>query len=121
MDKGKPRAPESVYGVGTEPDSRFTLANERTYLAWIRTSLAIMAAGVAIEELQIGPDKLVRTLAAILLVGGGASLAVYSFARWKKIERAMRLQLPLPSLNLGILLSAITAVAGFLVVLLLIQ
>ncbi|NLT31088.1 MAG: DUF202 domain-containing protein, partial [Propionibacterium sp.] len=34
------RFPKSVYSTGTEPDPRFTLANERTYLAWIRTSLA---------------------------------------------------------------------------------
>ena len=34
---------------GTEPDPRFTLANERTFLAWIRTSLAFLAGGIAIE------------------------------------------------------------------------
>ncbi|WP_143342795.1 YidH family protein, partial [Crossiella equi] len=45
------RWPERVYGVGEEPDPRFTLANERTFLAWIRTSLGLMAAGVAVEAL----------------------------------------------------------------------
>lgn len=36
---------------GTEPDYRFTLANERTFLAWIRTALALIAGGVAVAQL----------------------------------------------------------------------
>lgn len=42
----------SVYAHGSEPDPRFTLANERTHLAWLRTSLALIAAGVGIEILN---------------------------------------------------------------------
>ena len=42
------RWPRQVYAVGTEPDPRFTFANERTFLAWIRTALGFLAAGVAI-------------------------------------------------------------------------
>ena len=51
------RFPRRVYGVGTEPDARFSLANERTFLAWIRTALALIAAGVALEAfvLPIAP------------------------------------------------------------------
>ena len=45
--------PRWVYDGGTEPDPRFTLANERTFLAWIRTSIAFMAAGVALEALPV--------------------------------------------------------------------
>lgn len=40
------RWPRSVFGVGDEPDARFTFANERTFLAWIRTSLALLAGAV---------------------------------------------------------------------------
>ena len=47
------RFPRWVYGVGTEPDARFSLANERTFLAWVRTSLAFSAAGVALEALSL--------------------------------------------------------------------
>jgi putative membrane protein len=42
------RKPESVYGQGDEPDPRFSQASERTALAWMRTALALVAAGIAI-------------------------------------------------------------------------
>lgn len=82
---------------GTEPDPRFTLANERTFLAWIRTSLALLAGGVAVEAFMadlFGPE-LRKTIAVLLLVlalviGGG------SFFRWLNVERAMRRKSPLP-------------------------
>ncbi|MDQ0239510.1 YidH family protein [Arthrobacter bambusae] len=82
---------------GIEPDPRFTLANERTFLAWIRTSLALLAGGVAVEAFMadlFGPE-LRKTLAVLLLVmalfvSGG------SFFRWVNVERAMRRKEPLP-------------------------
>lgn len=118
MSKDLNRYPKSVYGVGTEPDPRFTMANERTFLAWIQTSIGIIAAGVAIEELQVGANPTLRILASIFLILSGAFLAIYSFSRWKKTERSMRLNLPMPSLGIGFVLSAITAsVALFLVLL----
>ena len=67
------RWPRAVYGVGTEPDPRFSFANERTFLAWIRTSLGFLAAGVAIAAVSGFSDQLrleVR-LAAILPFWGG--------------------------------------------------
>lgn len=82
---------------GSEPDPRFTLANERTFLAWIRTSLAMLAGGIAVEaftadvfgpELRKTVSVLLLTLA--LLVGGG------SFFRWLNLERATRRSAPLP-------------------------
>jgi putative membrane protein len=82
---------------GIEPDPRFTLANERTFLAWIRTSLALLAGGVAVEAFMadlFGPE-LRKTLAVLLLV-----LALFlsggSFFRWVNVERAMRHRAPLP-------------------------
>jgi putative membrane protein len=82
---------------GMEPDPRFSLANERTFLAWIRTSLALLAGGVAVEAFMadlFGPE-LRKTLALILLI-----LALFlsggSFFRWVNIERAMRHKAPLP-------------------------
>ncbi len=113
------RYPKSVFGVGGEPDPRFTLANERTFLSWIRTALAIIAAGVAIEELQVGDNPMLRTLAALLMILGGAVMAVYSFYRWKKSERAMREQKPLPAFKAGAVVSGLTALAAIAVVLLL--
>jgi putative membrane protein len=118
MTNDSPRFPKSVYGVGDEPDPRFTLANERTFLTWIQTSLAIIASGVALEELQVGDNPALRTIVSILMILGGAFLATYSYARWKKNERAMRLKIPMPSLGIGFLLSAITAAAALFVILL---
>lgn len=86
-----------ILGGGTEPDPRFTLANERTFLAWIRTSLALLAGGVAVEAFMadlFGPE-LRKTIAVLLLVLA-LVIAGGSFFRWLNIERAMRHKTPLP-------------------------
>jgi putative membrane protein len=82
---------------GTEPDPRFTLANERTFLAWIRTSLALLAGGIAIEaftsDLFIEP---VRKGVAVILILLGILLSGGSAVRWLRVERSMRNKTPLP-------------------------
>jgi putative membrane protein len=93
----RPSWPGWVYGVGREPDFRFSLANERTFLAWVRTSLALLAGGVALDAVDIdGPDGLQTAVSVALLVLGllGAAAA---WVRWAATERAMRLRRPLPS------------------------
>ncbi|NDV10205.1 DUF202 domain-containing protein, partial [Rhodococcus sp. IEGM 248] len=59
-----------LLGGGTEPDPRFTLANERTFLAWIRTSLALFASGIAVEAFA-GDEfpVLLRQCCAVILLG----------------------------------------------------
>lgn len=82
---------------GIEPDPRFTLANERTFLAWVRTALALIAGGVGVEALlaaQMG-DLLRRVLACLLVLAGGAT-GLAGFRRWLVVERAMRHEQPLP-------------------------
>jgi putative membrane protein len=76
---------------GESPDPRLTLANERTFLAWIRTSLAMIAGGVGIEAFvdDTIPNWLRATVACVLLVIGIA-LALGSFLRWRAAEAAMR-------------------------------
>lgn len=112
------RKPESVYGVGEEPDPRFSLANERTALAWMRTALALVAGGVAVvsvSALQGLPhwSALVGGCACL----GGALLAVRAVTSWAKVERALRLREPLPSpsalvmLAGGVIVFAVVAVA----------
>jgi putative membrane protein len=93
------RWPRRVYGVGQEPDARFSLANERTYLAWIRTSLAFLAAGVAVVTIaRFGATmRLEVQLTALLLIICGLVCAVGGFRRWMRQERAIRLGAPLPS------------------------
>ena len=52
---------------GEEPDPRFTLANERTFLAWVRTALALVAAGIGLETFV--PPLAVPGLRQALAVG----------------------------------------------------
>lgn len=90
------RRPRSVYGVGTEPDPRFSLANERTALAWLRTALALVAAGVGLTSLGAVASlpAFLDVVAAALCLAGGA-LAVRAVRGWRSHERALRLGRPL--------------------------
>lgn len=99
-DSGDERArrfPPSVYGVGEEPDPRFSLANERTFLAWIRTTLALLAAAAAVDALDLPmSDRAQQTIALALALAGLLS-AVQSWRGWAATERAMRTDAPMPS------------------------
>jgi putative membrane protein len=103
---------------GEDPDPRFTLANERTFLAWIRTALGLMGAGVAIEvfSLDVGGSGWRKAL-AIVLVLAGAVVAVGAAVRWVGVEWAMRERRTLPAPSLVPVLVLLLAVAAFLVVL----
>lgn len=83
---------------GSEPDYRFSLANERTFLAWIRTSMALLAGGVVLEQFatRLGPRGMVVTLAVGLAVAA-ALLALLAYVRWRANEIAMRHSRPLPT------------------------
>lgn len=82
---------------GKEPDPRFTLANERTFLTWISTSLALSAAGVAVAALPDGAFlPWLRTLLAALLVLLAVTAAAVSYPRWRRVQRALRRESPLP-------------------------
>ena len=106
------RWPRQVYAVGTEPDPRFTFANERTFLAWIRTALGFLAAGVAIAAVTrlAGPVGLEVRAASVVLITCGLACGILAFRRWMVNERAMRLGEPLPSSP--ILLVVTTVVTG---------
>jgi putative membrane protein len=91
-----PRPPVRLTEIGSEPDPRFTYANERTFLAWIRTALALVAAGLgAAQFLSLDPAAL-RLAVALPLIALGAVAASASYARWERSERALRLGEPLP-------------------------
>jgi putative membrane protein len=102
-----------------EPDVRFTYANERTFLAWNRTALALIATGVAATQLL--PEFHVdggRQILGLPMIALGALVAVTSFLHWKANQRAMRLGQPLPRSPMPLVLSAgIGAVAVIAVVL----
>jgi putative membrane protein len=91
------RWPRSVFGVGTEPDPRFTFANERTFLAWIRTALALLAAGISLDTFVTKFPEALRTAVSTLLVLTGAACGGLAYRRWMASERALRLNKPLPA------------------------
>lgn len=95
------RFPKRVYGVGEEPDPRFSLANERTFLAWIRTSLALVAVGIALEALALPIRPELRFIAALIFIGLGLLAAAHSFIGWMRTERSLRQARPLPGPSLG--------------------
>jgi putative membrane protein len=90
------RAEERVDAVGEEPDARFSMANERTFLAWIRTAIALLVAGLAIAEFFESVSQTARLAIALPLVLLGAIVAFVSYGAWEGKERAMRLGEPLP-------------------------
>ena len=99
--------PAGTEPAGTEPDARFTLANERTFLAWSRTSLALVAAGLAIAQL-LPPFPHVpwgRAVIATPLILLGAVLSAASFFEWKRNQRALRFGGPMPHTHLPTVLA----------------
>jgi putative membrane protein len=82
--------------VGEDPDPRFTFANERTYLAWNRTALALICGGLAAGQLLKFDSNAIRLLVALPPIALGALLAALSHRRWQANERALRLGEPLP-------------------------
>ena len=101
-----------VFPTGKEPNTRFTLANERTFLAWIRTSLAFVAGGVALEAFEVGNwDPVLRKSVAIAVIAMGLLIGLGAAFRWLRVERAMRHDHPLP-VPLIIPVLALIAAAG---------
>ena len=82
---------------GAPPDYRFSLANERTFLAWIRTALALVGGGLAVAGF-LPPLRIphLRELLSVALMLLGAAVAVRAVDHWARCERAMRLGRPLP-------------------------
>lgn len=111
------RFPASVFAHGTEPDPRFTFANERTFLAWIRTALALIAGGVALEVLGLDLHPHLRLAASLSLVAMGAALPVLAWMNWIRTERALRVSTPLPASVLGPVVAAVVSLAGVLLIL----
>lgn len=109
------RFPASVFDVGEEPDARFSLANERTFLAWIRTGLALLAGGVALEALGLGIHPGFRLTASLLLLIAGIVTPLQAWFGWKRTERALRLAQPLPSAALTVVLAIVLGAVGVLV------
>ena len=105
-----------------EPDVRFTYANERTFLAWNRTALALIATGVAATQLL--PEFHVaggRQILGIPLIALGALVALTSFQQWRANEKAMRRRQPLPKSPMALVLSIGIGVVAVIAVVLVVR
>lgn len=109
----------AVFPDGTEPDPRFTLANERTFLAWTRTALAFLAGGIAIEAFDLpGIEPATRTVIAALIVVLAMAISLGAAIRWARLERALRHGRPLPApaivpvLGVGIFIAAVVVLVS---------
>ena len=108
---------------GQDPDYRFTLANERTFLAWIRTALALLAGGVLLHQFATALEP--RIVLAVVAVGLGAvstALSLIAYTRWRANEIAMRHGRPLPyGWALPVLAATSLATAAVLTVVLIVS
>jgi putative membrane protein len=102
---------------GEEPedrvDARFSLANERTFLAWNRTALALVAGGLAVSQLlPDGNAPGARRLLGLPLIILGAVIAWFSYSRWQAVEQAIENDEPLPPTWLPRILAAAVLVGA---------
>jgi len=79
-----------VYSVGQDPEPRDSLANERTFLAWVRTSLALVAGAVAVSSPALEFSLTARLVLSVGLVLVAAVALGVGWHRWTRTEIAMR-------------------------------
>ncbi|MFG1920737.1 YidH family protein [Cryptosporangium sp. NPDC048952] len=101
---------------GDELDYRFSLANERTFLAWIRTALALVGGGLAVDQLlpELGRPTALRVSIATVLLVLGAATAVHAAFRWVRVEKQMRSGHELPSSSYPRVLAVVVALGAAL-------
>lgn len=109
------RFPQFVYGHGSEPDPRFSLANERTFLAWTRTSLALLLTGVALEALEAPIQPQLRLSAALLFVAVGLLASLHAWLSWASTERSLRAGRALPGFAMSAIITGGAALGTLIV------
>ncbi len=101
---------------GKTPDYRFSLANERTFLAWIRTALAFLAGAIAVDQFAVDlATPLIRQGLALVLVISAAVLAGLAYRRWASNENAMRQERDMPYTPLLLLVALFVTVIALVV------
>lgn len=88
-------------------------------MAWIRTSLGFLAAGVGLD--QLAPDfatPVIREVLALLLCLFAGGLAIYGYLRWLRNEKAMRLKEDLPYTHSLLIISAMLTIVAVIVMVL---
>ena len=115
-----PEAPDTDSGDGHEPDIQLSFANERTFLAWERTALGLITAGLAITQLLPSFDfPGGRRLIGLPLIALGILIAATSYWEWRLNQTALSHDRPLPRSRLPVIVAiviALVAAVGFVLV-----
>ena len=108
-----PLADEAPDASPAEVDARFSYANERTFLAWNRTALALVTAGLAVTQL-LPPFDVPggRRMIGLPLIAAGTLVAIASYFQWQRNERAMAQGAPLPSSILPLVIAVVVGVCA---------
>lgn len=102
-----------------EPDVRFSLANERTFLAWARTSLAMVATGLVLARvLGNRVDEPLTIASGIALIVLGSVLGLLAYRNYRRNDEAIRAQAPLIRSSLPLVLVVTIAVASIVAIIL---
>jgi putative membrane protein len=103
-----------------DPDVQFQLANERTYLAWLRTALALVAAGVAAARLLSGQTlRWAWETVGVLLILAGVVTAALARRRWRAMDVAVREGRPIPAPGVAVMIAAVIVLCGLITIALL--
>jgi len=111
------------------------MANERTFLAWVRTGISIMAFGFVVEKFSLFVKQLsyylgkettpppagTSSVIGIVLVGLGALMGVLAFVRYRAVQRQIDDDTYVPSPLLSILLTLSLVVIGLFLMLYLVH
>jgi putative membrane protein len=108
--------PAETRQVGHTPDYRFSLANERTFLAWLRTALALIGGGFAVDQFLPDLRWAWRVGLALGLLAAGVLCSLRAINHWVRCERAMRRGDDLPASRFPALLSIVVAVVAIAMV-----
>ena len=108
----RPRVPRRVFGRGTEPDPLYSLANERTYLSWLRLANTLMAAAVAIDRLFVAHPWFGDRVLSLGLVVVSLAAGAVGVHRWWSAELALRLRRPLSGFSVPLLFTLAVALIG---------
>ncbi|MBO1324486.1 DUF202 domain-containing protein [Acetobacter sp. TBRC 12305] len=103
---------------GTRPDYRFSLANERTFLAWIRTAMGLIVGAVALEQFSASlASPRLRLVLAMVLFCCATLISAMAYLRWARAEHAMRQETDLPQSRLLPFLTVLVALLAVILAL----